>query len=84
MNESDVINIQKIALFPTDEQGRSSLAKFQETNRIIDLEAGEMVLNQKKQPCIWVRYVPGIAPTLEQSDNDRLPKAKRENKSGHK
>lgn len=92
MNIEDTFNLQKIAIFPTDEQGRGQLASFQQLNRIIHITAGEMVNKDKKEPCLWVLFVEGLDPLLEQAipkeietnNDDRLPKTKRENKSSNK
>lgn len=57
---------QKIAIFPNDEAGRQLLATFQQSNRIVHISAGEMVNQGKKEPCLWVIYIPGLDPYLEQ------------------
>lgn len=60
------INLQKMAVFTVDETGRTELARFQDQNRIIDWKVGEVVRNGKREPAIWLTYMKGLDPFVEQ------------------
>lgn len=63
------MDLNRIACFPTNEQGRGILAQFQEQNVVTQISAGEFVNNGKKEPCLWVLYVKPIAEIPDEVEN---------------
>lgn len=75
MNEHDRINLSKLAVFPVNEHGRAMLAQFLNENRLIEFTPGEMVNQDKREPCLWVKFLPGLDPYMSQKP-DPEPKKK--------
>lgn len=59
------IALNQIAVFPADPVGRQSLAQFQQNNRIVQISAGDFVRDNKREPAVWVIYIPGLDPYIE-------------------
>lgn len=61
----ETINFQKIAVFPTNDEGRAQLHQFQQNNRIVSITGQDIVVDSKKEPAIWILFVPGLDPFME-------------------
>lgn len=85
MNEHDRINLSQLAVFPVNEQGRAMLAGFLKENRLIEYIPGEMVNDSKREPCLWVRYLPGLDPYMSQKNEsvEKEPKKPKQKKITH-
>lgn len=71
MNDYEKTALQKVAVFSCDVNGRGELAQFQKYHRIVGITSGEFVNNMKKQPCLWVLYIPGLDPFIEQKEDEK-------------
>ena len=50
--------MSKCAVFITDNDGREKLAIFQQSNLIISASGGEIIIDDKKVPAVWITYLP--------------------------